>query len=114
VRRVLPAVLALGVMAPVADARTTAVGVGLREFQLSPYRDAVRTGRVKFNVTNFGQDAHDLAVRRRGRTYGRTPEIRAGERAVLRLRLKPGRYRLICTIADHAELGMRARLRVRP
>jgi uncharacterized cupredoxin-like copper-binding protein len=105
--------VALLALAPAAEARTTAVGVGLREFQLSPYRDVVRTGTVKFNVTNFGQDAHDLAVLRRGRTYGKTPEIRAGERAVLRLRLKPGRYRLVCTIADHEDQGMKARLRVR-
>lgn len=97
-----------------APARTTAVGVSLREWAVAPYRDFVRPGRVKLNVQNYGEDAHDLAVLRRGRLLGQVPELRPGERATLRLRLRrPGRYRLVCTLPGHEERGMRARLTVR-
>lgn len=118
----LPAVL-LGVLvagAPAAsggplDAAPTAVGVAEREFRITPYRRVVKPGRVKFNVRNFGEDAHDLVVfTPRGRTAGSTGEIRAGRRAVLEVRLtKPGSYRLVCTQGDHAARGMKTRLVVR-
>ncbi|MBB4663183.1 hypothetical protein [Conexibacter arvalis] len=93
--------------------RSTAVGVGAREFRLSVYRPRVRVGEVRFNLTNYGEDAHDLVVRdRRGRIRGRTPEVRPGGRAVLSIRLGRGGYRLSCDVADHARRGMRATLKV--
>jgi hypothetical protein len=110
------AVLALLAAAPAAApaVRTTPVGVGLREFRISLYRASVRPGVVKLNLGNFGEDVHDIAVRRAGRTYGRSPELRSGTRGVLRVRLRRrGRYRLVCLVADHARRGMRATLRVR-
>jgi hypothetical protein len=36
-----------------------------------------------------------------------------GQRQTLNARLVPGLYRLKCTLADHAALGMRAEFRVR-
>jgi plastocyanin len=114
VRALLVALAALAVAAPVADARTTDVGVGLREFRLSPYRDVVKPGTVRFYVSNLGEDPHDFVVMRRGKTYGTTGELGAGERKTLRVRLtRRGHYRLVCTIADHESLGMKARLIVR-
>lgn len=101
--------------APV-PAGPTAVGVGAREFSLSLYRPAVRPGAVRFNLTNFGEDGHDLAVLAPGgRTVGRIAEVRgAGGRGQVELRLRrKGTYTLLCTIAGHAKLGMRARLRVK-
>ena len=97
------------------DARGTAVGVSEREFRISAYRPVVPPGGVKLNVTNFGEDVHDLVVLSpRGRQVGTTGEIGAGGRAVLRVKLtKPGVYRLLCSQADHASRGMSTRLRVR-
>jgi len=99
--------------APVA--RTTAVGVAEREFRISVYRRTVPPGRVRFNVTNFGEDAHDLAVLAPGgRRVAISPEIRAGRRHTLAVRLRrPGVYRLLCTKLDHPARGMRATIRVR-
>ena len=95
-------------------ALTTNVGVGLREYRLAPYRDAVKVGYVRFHIENVGEDGHNLVVMRKGKVYGRTREIRAHERAVLRVRLRrAGHYRLVCTIADHEARGMKARLIVR-
>ena len=97
-----------------ADARTTNVGVGLREYRLAPFRDAVRTGYVRFYVSNHGEDGHNLVVMRRGRVFGRTPEIRSRAEFTLRVRLRrAGTYRLVCTIGDHEARGMKARLVVR-
>ncbi|ADB49533.1 cupredoxin domain-containing protein [Conexibacter woesei] len=92
--------------------RSTAVGVSAREFRLTPYRTRVPAGEVRFNLTNFGEDAHDLVVRSAsGRVVGRSAEVRAGSRTVLRVRLRRGSFRLSCDVADHARRGMRATLK---
>ena len=57
---------------------------------------------------------HDLRLRRVGgtRTYA-LPETKGGARTELDVRLRPGRYGLWCSIADHRAHCMVARLRVR-
>jgi plastocyanin len=98
----------------VAALTTTNVGVGLREYRLTPYRDTVRPGYVRLNIQNVGEDGHNVVVMRKGQVYGRTREIRPRETATLRVRLRRrGWYRLVCTISDHEARGMRARLIVR-
>ena len=93
---------------------STAVGVRLDEFSAAAYRKHVPAGTVRFNVTNAGEDPHDLAVRDgRGRVVAKLRELAAGERATLRVRLRrTGVYRLLCTIADHEERGMLTRVRI--
>jgi plastocyanin len=101
--------------APAALARETAVGVGLREYRVSLYRDHVRAGTIKLNLTNYGEDPHDLAVRTPGgRVVARSAPVDPfGGRLTFRVRLRtPGRYVVFCTIADHERLGMHARLTV--
>jgi plastocyanin len=97
------------------DTAGTAVGVSEREFRIAPYRRAVPPGVVRFNVRNFGEDVHDLVVLSpEGRKMGTTGEIRSGQQSILRLKLKSqGVYRLVCTQADHAALGMKSRITVR-
>jgi plastocyanin len=110
------ALAAAALAGPTADAsRVTAVGIGLREWQVGLYRERVRPGTVKFNITNLGQDAHDFAVRTRGgRILRQTRELRPGERKTVRMRIKkPARYTLICTLPEHEARGMKARLTVR-
>ena len=93
---------------------STPVGVAEREFSISLYRASVPAGEVRFNVTNFGEDAHNLVVRRRGRTRAVSEEIRAGQRGQLVVKLRrPGRYTVLCTLGDHAKRGMKAKLRVK-
>ena len=108
-------VAALAGTAADAAAPSTAVGVGEREFRISLYRSTVPPGTVRFNVTNFGEDAHDLAVvAPGGRQVAISPEIRSGRRHTLAVRLaRPGVYRLLCTKLDHPARGMRATLRVK-
>lgn len=106
--------IATAVAVLAAAAPSAAVGVGLDEFTLGLYRTRVRPGVVRLNVTNNGEDPHDLAVRdRRRRTLARLPELAPGTRRTLRVRLRrAGTYTLVCTLADHERLGMRAKLKV--
>jgi hypothetical protein len=98
-----------------ADLPPTPVGVGEREWRISLYRSKVPTGRVKFNVRNFGEDGHDLGVRAGdGRVLGLLPELKPGRTGTLTLRLrKPGRYRVFCSLEGHEAKGMHAVLRVK-
>jgi uncharacterized cupredoxin-like copper-binding protein len=90
------------------------LGVGESEFHLVLSRGSVKSGLVIVQVQNDGEDVHDLLLRRVGgtRTYA-FPLTSAGERTTRTLKLVPGRYRLWCSVADHAQLGMQAVLRVR-
>ena len=93
----------------------TAVGVGLREYSISLYRGKVPAGRVAFNAKNFGEDAHNILVLGpRGFHSSVSREVAPfGGRDRLTVALKrPGTYTLICTLSDHAALGMTARLKV--
>jgi hypothetical protein len=92
----------------------TPIGIGEREYSIAIYRPRVRPGRLKLNVRNLGEDVHDLVVKRAGRRIGGLSTIiKPGSTATLRLNLRaPGRYLLVCTVADHERLGMRATLTV--
>ena len=113
--RLFLASLALLVPAAPAVARPTAVGVGEREWRIALYRPSVPVGMVKFNVRNFGEDGHDFVVlNSKGAVRARLPELRAGDTASVTTRLRrPGRFTVICSIAGHEALGMRAILRVK-
>jgi plastocyanin len=92
----------------------TAVGVAQDEFTLNPYRRVVKRGPVRFNIQNYGEDAHNLVIRGPKRFKVESPEIEPGGRLTLPVTLRrPGTYRLLCTKADHLSRGMRSRLRVR-
>ncbi|HEU0023420.1 MAG TPA: hypothetical protein VFQ12_02235 [Thermoleophilaceae bacterium] len=106
--------LALAVAVPVASAgagsRATAVGVSEREWRVALYRTRVPAGRVRLNVHNYGEDGHDLAVRRRGEVLASIPEVSPGEGDTLRVRLRRGRYTVFCSLEGHEAKGMKARL----
>ena len=90
------------------------LGVSAKEFHLVLSRASVKAGPVLIQLQNDGEDVHDLRLRRIGgtRTYS-FPLTKPGRRTELEAKLRPGRYRLWCSVADHARLGMRAVLRVR-
>ena len=93
----------------------TRVGMSAREFSFGVYRRRVPTGRVRLNMHNFGEDAHDVQVRGpRGYRSSVSPEVKPGEDLSLTVRLRrPGRYLLICLRPGHASEGMTAHLTVR-
>jgi hypothetical protein len=90
------------------------LGVSAREFHLVLSRASVKAGVVVIQLQNDGEDVHDLRVRRIGGVHMfRFPLTSPGDRSELALHMRPGRYSLWCSVADHAQLGMRAVLRVR-
>jgi hypothetical protein len=111
----LAAVVALMGAAAAFGRPPSPVGVGQREWRVALYRSSVPAGPVRFNVRNFGEDGHDLAVRNGdGRVLGHLPELRPGTTGRLTVRLRrPGRYTVFCALEGHEALGMRAVLRVR-
>jgi hypothetical protein len=115
----LCAALAAGAAASVplgpADPAEAAVpvGVSLREFRVTLYRPVVPRGDVRLNVRNMGEDGHNLEIWSRRGPLGALPELRPGTRGTLELTLRPGRYALVCTLADHLQRGMWVELRVR-
>ncbi len=85
-----------------------------KEFSYVLSRQKVRSGRVIVQLANAGEDAHNLRLRRIGAKRSRLVSRTApGKRSELDRRLKPGRYYLWCSIADHEARGMHARLVVK-
>lgn len=114
----LLAVAALGIgLAGSVAAKTTpssAVQVQATEFRYGLSRGAVKPGKLRIELVNYGEDVHDLAIRRVGGTSVRNlGHTLPGERSVDRFRVRRGAYMLWCTISDHRARGMRATLKVR-
>ena len=90
------------------------LGVSTQEFHLTLSRQAVKAGVLEIELQNDGEDPHDLRVRRvDGSHTFSIPLTQPGKRRTVAIRVRPGRYRLWCSIADHRALGMQALLRVR-
>jgi hypothetical protein len=104
------ALVLLTIVAP-APAR---VQVGAEEFGYTLSRPSLVAGLVIVELVNYGEDEHDLRLRRAGgtRTY-LVGKVRPGGRAELEARLLPGRFALWCSLADHRRRGMSATLLVR-
>jgi hypothetical protein len=103
--------LALGLSWHATPAR---LGVSATEYHLTLSRPAVKAGVVEIELQNDGQDPHDLRVRRVGGTHTfSVPLVAPGGRHTVDIRMRPGRYRLWCSVANHAALGMQTVLRVR-
>jgi plastocyanin len=94
--------------------RITRVQVTGKEFFYALSRRTVVPGTAIVQFVNFGEDPHDMRIRRVGgtRTY-RTPLVQPGGYFDVELKLAPGRYRLWCSVANHEALGMKALLTVR-
>jgi hypothetical protein len=111
------ALLAAALLAAAPASGSTAparLQVTAHEFEYRLSRQTLRSGPALIELVNLGEDEHDLRLRRVGgtRTYA-IAKVLPGERRVLSARLRAGRFRLWCSLADHAKRGMTASLRVR-
>ena len=89
------------------------VAVTAREYSFDPERVVVEGGGpLTIELENAGDLAHNLRLRRGGREFGGTPTFPGGRTESGRVRLEPGTYEMICTVGDHAELGMTGELEV--
>jgi plastocyanin len=90
-----------------------AVRVVAKEYSFDPATIVMRgPGTLRVTLVNEGSLAHNLRLTKDGEELGGTPSFRAGESRSARLRVERGSYEFICTVGDHAELGMRGTLKV--
>jgi uncharacterized cupredoxin-like copper-binding protein len=107
---------------PYVPASGRTVALRLDEYRVLPRRMTVRAGTVRIVGRNTGRLTHNVAVVRfkrplgdeQERQYGRTPTAHPGARVEMTVRLRPGKYRLVCTIANHDNLGQYGELKVLP
>jgi plastocyanin len=97
------------------------VDVRLDEYRVLPEHIQVTAGRVTITAHNTGRLTHNLAVVQFHRPLGDEEEkqygkptrtLFAGETASTTIDLMPGKYRLICTIGNHDNLGQYGELKV--
>ena len=88
--------------------------VGADEYGYTLSRTTITAGPAIVQLVNYGDDEHDLRLRRVGgsRTY-RVGTVAPGRVGELEARFLPGRFRLWCSLADHRARGMRATLLVK-
>ena len=84
----------------------------MTEYEFTPRQVTARRG-AELNVRNEGELAHNLTVERGGERLTGTDTFLAGRSTTLKIDIPPGRYEIVCTVPDHARLGMAGSLRVR-
>ena len=84
------------------------------EYYFDPARVVVRgAGPLTITLRNRGDLAHNLKLFRGEEEVGGTPTFPGGRTESGRVNLEHGNYKMVCTVGDHAELGMTGSLRVR-
>ncbi|MEA2298950.1 MAG: hypothetical protein QOF77_1886 [Solirubrobacteraceae bacterium] len=81
------------------------------EYSVVSGHPIVAAGSVELNISNIGQDDHNLTISQNGVAVAQTPILHPGDpTTTLTAELAPGTYRLYCSLADHDHLGMHATL----
>ncbi len=78
------------------------------EFDFTLSKKAAAKGVVTFKVTNRGKLVHDFKIGGK-----RTKLLAPGKTATLKVKLKKGKFKFLCTVPGHAAAGMRGTLRVK-
>jgi plastocyanin len=84
------------------------------EYSFDP-ENIVLTGGEQLTVAleNKGVLAHNLRVIRNGEDIGGTPTFTGGKTREGSVIVEPGEYELVCTVGNHADLGMTGKLTVK-
>jgi plastocyanin len=117
---VLAAVLAgCGDPAPVAVQNRT-IGLRLDEYRILPKVVSAPAGTLRLIARNVGILTHNVAVESvssdpnaQPTVIARTDTLHPGERGEATFTLRPGTYRLVCTLANHDDLGQTGKLIVK-
>jgi uncharacterized cupredoxin-like copper-binding protein len=127
--RRLPALLLLGAATLVGCGggpsythdRDGVLKINLDEYRIRPESFEVPAGRIHLLATNTGRLTHNLAIESfehetgvEAKQYGRTDTLHPGEHGSEQapITLRPGKYRLTCTIGNHDDLGQYGELKV--
>jgi plastocyanin len=94
-----------------------AIEVVADEYSFDPETLVVEAGgsqaELQISLRNDGALAHNLKVFRDGSEVGGTPTFQGGETRSGDVTVAPGSYELVCTVGNHADLGMTGTLEVR-
>jgi uncharacterized cupredoxin-like copper-binding protein len=117
------AVLVALALAGPAQAAAPKVSVKLDEFKVIPKPKSAKAGKVTFTAKNAGKIVHELVVLKtnvapaklkvkgakaveKGRV-GKVQNIQPGKAKKLTLKLKKGKYVLLCNVPGHYQAGQR-------
>jgi uncharacterized cupredoxin-like copper-binding protein len=99
----------------------------VREWNVAADHTAIKAGEVTFSFTNKGSIGHELLVIRTDLPVGKIPieaggrfneesskavnvgetgDLAVGKTISFKVKLAPGRYQLVCNIAEHYKNGM--------
>jgi uncharacterized cupredoxin-like copper-binding protein len=123
VRRLIVAfAVGASLIGAVAASSATRVNVTEREYEGRASEGRAPAGKVKFVVTNKGDLEHEPEVVKWGRDPGELPmkknnaalddDLEMGETKSFTVKLKRGKYVLLCNEAGHYELGQYRGFRV--
>jgi plastocyanin len=88
--------------------------VELDEYRIIPQDARVRPGRFRIVATNVGRLTHNVKVVKENRQDREAPPTELGGTATAQPgdtvsytfeNLRPGRYRMVCSISNHDDLG---------
>jgi plastocyanin len=93
------------------------IALGASEYKFEPKHVIVNSGTtqatvVRFVMRNNGSLAHDVHVQKDGQDLGGTAIFGPGRTQSGQATLSPGTYEFLCTVGDHAALGMKGTLTV--
>lgn len=117
--RLLPVLLAAAVLSagcgdptPIPVQNRT-IGLRLDEYRIMPQAVSAPAGELRMIIRNLGLHPHNVAVETIPETgsddpvieLARTATVHAGQRSEVTFTIEPGTYQLVCTIANHDDLG---------
>jgi len=89
------------------------VRVVAKEYSFDPSHIVLRgPGTLRVTLANEGSLAHNWKLFKDGRELGGTPAFPSDHTKSAEVRVARGKYDFICTVGDHAELGMKGTLTV--
>jgi plastocyanin len=97
------------------------IGMRLDEYRLMPQAVSAPAGELRLIIRNLGILPHNVAVETIPEIgsddpveeIARTATVHGGLRAEVTFDVRPGTYRLVCTIGNHDDLGQAGTLIVR-
>jgi plastocyanin len=95
------------------------ISVRLDEYRIVPQRISAPAGKLRVAARNEGLLTHNLVIETDPKNPHATPRRRklrtlhSGQRTERSFTIRPGTYRLVCTIANHETLGQYGTLIVR-
>ena len=109
----LAVVIGCGGDEPTAVVRDANVEITLDEYFIRPQNIDLRAGRATFTVADRGRLRHSFRLWGANSAPVEIETIFPGQTRTQSADLAPGEYRMVCTVSNHAELGMTGRLVVR-